>query len=78
MYIESIEGNLSDLVGKKIISVEEHIEDEGDKEDDESWTKTDFVISTADGKVAIHWMGCSNGYYSESVSFCELNQMETF
>lgn len=38
---------------------------------DESWTWTIYTFHTDKGTYTIRWLGSSNGYYSESVSFCE-------
>jgi hypothetical protein len=37
----------------------------------ESYTWTTFTFTTSKGTVRVRWYGESNGYYSESVSFCE-------
>jgi hypothetical protein len=79
VYIESIVGDLQDLVGAEILLAEdvENIFDvlksigkeEDDDDDDGSHTWTFYKFATRKGYVDIRWYGSSNGYYSESVSF---------
>jgi hypothetical protein len=73
--IEDICGDVDDLVNTHIISVEE-ISNYGDQAelDDrasgcESHTWTFYRFMTGKGVVTVRWLGESNGYYSESVSF---------
>ncbi len=76
VYIESIVGDLEDLVGEPILRAEE-AEDlfdlirHADKEEsrDESYTWTFYKLATRKGYVDIRWYGSSNGYYSEGVNF---------
>lgn len=74
--IESIVGDLADLVGEPILLAEESV---GETPNDysfeytpESYTWTFYKFATRKGYVDIRWLGESNGYYSESVSFCEV------
>lgn len=75
--IQNIKGNILDLIGSKILSVDESISsdwpsDVEPQEYNESCTWTTFTIVTGATTVVIRWCGTSNGYYSESVSFVEL------
>jgi hypothetical protein len=73
VYIESIVGELSDLVGSEILMAEEVSNEEYEKEHEpeysESYTWTFYKFATIKGYVDIRWFGSSNGYYSEGVSF---------
>ena len=77
--VEDICGDLIDLVGSVILAAEEVVsEDDVNPEGvpipeyQESFTWTFYKIDTAKGGVTIRWYGESNGYYSESVSFCKV------
>jgi hypothetical protein len=76
--VQDICGELQDLVGSPIVMAEESTSDEHPKECpapkgcEDSFTWTFYRIATAKGTVAIRWLGRSNGYYSEKVSFDEL------
>jgi hypothetical protein len=71
--VEDIAGDLQDLVGS-VILVAEEVEGESpaDFEAYESYTWTFYKFATRKGYVDLRWLGQSNGYYSESVSFCKV------
>lgn len=75
--IESITGDLADLVGNPILIAEEatsdvHPEGHVGSEYEDSFTWTFYKLATIKGYVDVRWFGSSNGYYSESVDFCEV------
>ena len=67
--IDSIVGDINDLVGNPMLLAEESSSD-----DDDSFTWTFYKFATIKGYVDIRWYGSSNGYYSESVDFDELDE----
>lgn len=72
VYIESIVGDLQDLIGHEILLAEEisNISWEPLSDYDESYTWTFYTLATIKGYVTIRWYGSSNGCYSEAVDFC--------
>ena len=79
VYIEDIEGDLEDLIGSPILHAEEVTNTEdtfGMIEYPSSFTWTFYKLATMKGYVTIRWYGESNGYYSESVDFCRVNDID--
>jgi hypothetical protein len=72
--INDIIGDLSDLIGSPISLAEEISSYDAPPPDGyyESYTWTFYKLSTIKGSVTIRWFGESNGYYSEGVSFYEV------
>lgn len=71
VYIESISGDLDDLVGVPLLLSEEvsNVEEPGPlSEWTDSYTWTFYKFGTIKGYVDVRWYGSSNGYYSESVN----------
>ena len=76
VYIEDIIGDLQDLLNSPITMSEEisdsNFEDNWLKNQTykpDSFTWTFYRLATVKGYVTIRWLGESNGYYSEYVSF---------
>ena len=78
VFVESIVGDLSDLLFREILQAEEvqNPDDAPDSHDSisdyDSSTWTFYKLATIGGYVTIRWLGISTGYYSERVSFYQL------
>lgn len=79
VYLESVVGDVADLVGHPILLAEE-VEGEEPEEPaeeeyyPESHTWTFYKLATIKGYVDLRWYGSSNGYYSEDVDFEEVTK----
>lgn len=64
VYVDSHSGNAEDLFGHEITLAEE-----------DSWqedgTVTQYVLEAGGHRFEVRWLGQSNGYYSETTSFCK-------
>ena len=72
--ITDIAGDLTDLVGSPILLAElVSCEPQGDPapEHPDSWTWSFYKYRTHKGDVTVRWLGESNGYYGETVSYHE-------
>ena len=74
VYLEDVDGCLSDLIGEVVVVAEELVSDGRELPDygnlDYTWTF--YRIRTHKATVTLRWYGSSNGYYSESVDFEKL------
>lgn len=75
--IEDIDGDLDDLLKGPILKAEEVSSSDpafykpDTVSDEESFTWTFYKLVNNAGYLTIRWLGTSNGYYSESVTFEE-------
>lgn len=78
--IDEIIGDLSNLIDSPILVAESVSNNKPlpgfPIRNHESYTWTFYKFSTIKGSVTIRWYGCSNGYYSESVSFRQILEDE--
>jgi len=77
VLFEDCDGNLSDLIGQKVLTAIEstNSEDAMGRNMDDSFTWTFYRIGTFDQTFVLRWLGQSNGYYSERVSFRDLKDV---
>lgn len=76
--IEDICGDPDLLIGETICQAEESTNNTDERRDtqeykDKSFTWTFYRMATNRGSLVIRWYGTSNGYYSESVNFTQIN-----
>jgi len=69
--LNDITGDLDDLCLTPILDAREDSDGKRDSDgDSETWTF--YNLRTIKGSVTLRWIGRSNGYYSESVDFEEV------
>ena len=73
--IESIDGELDDLIGAPLLMAEETVK-VGGETTLESGTWTFYKFATVKGYVTVRFLGWSNGYYSERVNWFYLSEDE--
>ena len=75
VFVEEVHGDASKLSG--LIVEAEEVSGNIEFEDDyQSGTWTFYKLGTANGEfITIRWRGVSNGYYSERVSFSNMNDI---
>lgn len=83
VYVEDVCGDLRDIIGEEVLLAEEVVS-YGDEAgcppapggwESESSTWTFYKLATIKGGMTIRWYGSSNGYYSESVDFEEIGDL---
>ena len=68
--VEEVIGDLDDLIDTPILEADERTRQNPNASDSGTWTF--YELRTNKGSVTIRWYGSSNGYYSEEVSFYEI------
>ena len=83
VFIESIEGDLQDLIDSPILMAEEVVQPNlpalrkaDDYDNYPSWTWTFSKFATVKGHVTIRWYGASDGNYSEEVDLFYIKSKE--
>lgn len=71
VWIESVSGDLEDLIGTPILlaGVNSSYEDPSEENDGNDTLWTFYRFATVKGFVTVRWCGTSNGYYSTEVDF---------
>lgn len=72
--IEDACGDVEDLIGHPINGAEERTMKGPSRYESSTWTF--YELSTNRGSMTLRWLGTSNGYYSEHVSFEELSYQD--
>lgn len=77
VQVDKVIGDINDILNFPVI---ESLEENPDRpsgietEYEESFTWTDYTITTSKGTVVFQWLGCSNGYYGEDVEFEKITE----
>ena len=65
--IDSVTGDIEKMIGEEI--VEAHEDSQPYEKASQSGTETIYTLKTKNNSLIIHWIGESNGYYSETPIF---------
>lgn len=79
VVIESIDGDLEDLIGEPLVMAEEAYQKEEEDEEDDEWTSSTwsfYKFATIKGYVTVRFFGQSNGWYSEMAGLYKLESDE--
>lgn len=71
-HLNDVCGDIFDLIDSRILKAYESTDSSIDADGYGRHTWTFYHISTNNGSVTLRWLGTSNGYYSESVTFRKL------
>ena len=74
VYLESVVGDVEDLIGEPLL-VSEQVDGERPADEEDEWNVHDWTFykfATRRGYVDLRWHGSSNGYYSTSVDFVQI------
>lgn len=76
VLVQDVAGDVEDLIGQEILFAEESSKineplEDGTTGNDCSWTWTFYTLRTMKGTVSFRWLGESNGYYGEEVTFVQ-------
>lgn len=75
VLVDDVCGDWIDIIGDTIEIAEERSNvDESGNYDSATWTF--YTLRTVEGSVDIKWLGESNGYYSEGVSFYQTKEVD--
>lgn len=73
--LAEVHGDVADLLGVPVLAAEESTNRDNPPEHAESFLWTFYRLQTIKGAVQLRWLGESNGYYSEDVSFVEVGDV---
>lgn len=65
--VKDVCGDIADLIGSPLVRAEERTSASETVDWSQTWTFYEFA--TVKGSVTVQWLGESNGYYSEDVSW---------
>lgn len=75
VVLEDVCGDAEDLIGSPINTAEERSMAGPSRYESSTWTF--YELASNYGSVTLRWLGVSNGYYSERVSFEEIEPLPT-